>query len=220
MLIDFFYTLRSAKLPVSVKEYLTLVEALKLGVFGVLWLAGAYQVNGTNEDVHWAQGLFATGLVAAVSEEISFRGVLYRLVEERFGFRWALGVSAALFGALHFANPGATLWSCFAIAVEAGVLLGVVFHVTRSLWTCIGLHMAWNFLEGTVFGSAVSGSGGKHSLLAATFPGPDWLTGGRFGVEASVLTVALSIAASITLLAAQRRRAADNVPMPAGAGAC
>jgi uncharacterized protein len=186
-------------------------------VIGALWLAGFYRVTGYGSDVNWATGLLVIGLGTAVAEEIVFRGILYRITEEGLGFRWAIAISALFFGGVHIGNTGATLWTSFAIAVEAGVLLGVVYHVTRSLPACIGLHMAWNFLEGTFFGSAVSGVVPKSSWLVPQFSGPEWLTGGAFGIEGSVLTVVLSLGASAALLAAHRRRTADNVSIAAGA---
>ena len=191
--------------------------ALMGAVIIVLWVLGFYQVTGFGNEVNWSTGLLVVGLGTGIAEEIIFRGVLYRIIEERLGFRWAIAISALLFGGLHMGNTGATLWTSVAIAVEAGVLLGVVYHVTRSLPACIGLHMAWNFLEGTVFGSAVSGVAPKASWLVPQFSGPEWLTGGAFGIEGSVLTVVLSLAASGALLAAHSRRRADNEPIAAGA---
>ena len=190
------------------------------GVVGMLWLAGCYRVVGFGDDVRWVNGLLLTGLGTAIAEEIVFRGVLFRISEEGLGFGWALAISALFFGGLHIGNPGATLWTSFAIAVEAGVLLGVVYHVTRSLPVCMGVHMAWNFLEGTVFGSAVSGTAAKTSWLIPEISGPLWLTGGSFGIEGSVLTVAFSLIGSIALLAARRRRASDNVAIAAGVSPC
>ena len=66
--------------------------------------------------------------------------MLFRIVEEGLGTWWALAISALLFGAIHIANPGATLWSSAAIAIEAGLLFGLLYHVTRSLPLCMGVH--------------------------------------------------------------------------------
>ncbi|WP_374667767.1 lysostaphin resistance A-like protein [Ramlibacter sp.] len=183
-------------------------------VFGTLWLAGAYQVQGWGSGEGWWRMLLIVGVGAGISEEIIFRGVLYRLIAESKGDAWALGVSALLFGGVHLGNPNASLWTSFAIAVEAGILLGAVYALTRSLWPCIGLHMAWNFLEGKVFGSPVSGNAVKDPFLQVSFDGPAWLTGGAFGVEGSVVTVALSLLASATLLLAARRRRAPSPDRP------
>jgi membrane protease YdiL (CAAX protease family) len=110
----------------------------------------------------------------------------------------ALVVSAAIFGLLHAANPGASLVSSASIALEAGVLLGLAYALTRSLWLPIGLHFGWNFTEGGIFGAAVSG-GQSHGLVKAAVVGPDLLTGGAFGPEASVVAVVLSLVVSAAM---------------------
>ena len=179
--------------------------ALMAVAFFVLWLAGAYRVISWRGEVAWAYPLLVYGLATAVLEETIFRGMLFRILEEKWGVWAALAVSSLIFGGVHLGNPGATFWTSFAVAVEAGVLLGAVYHVTRSLPACIGLHMAWNFLEGTLFGSPVSGLPTRSSWLQAEFSGPSWLTGGAFGIEGSAVTVALSLAFSAALLVAGRR---------------
>lgn len=186
--------------------------ALLIGaVMAILWAAGSYTAAPSGTDVQWLRPLLIHGVGTAIIEEVIFRGILFRILDEDWGLWPALIVSALFFGGVHIGNQNATWWTSFAIAVEAGVLLGVVYHVTRSLWTCIGLHMSWNFLQGTVFGSPVSGMAPASSWLSPQFSGPAWLTGGNFGIEGSVLTVALSLALSLALLAAGRRRPAHNV---------
>jgi uncharacterized protein len=150
---------------------------------------------------------FAAAVLAGVWEESLFRGVLFRIVEERFGSWIALGFSAALFGGLHGFNPGATLVSDLAIALEAGVLLGAAYMYSRRLWLPIGLHIGWNFTEGGIFGASVSG-GHAHGLLTTALEGPDLLTGGSFGPEASLIAVLLccALGALLCFLAAGRGR--------------
>lgn len=174
-------------------------------VVGIVWLAGSYVVTGTNPDVEWVRPLFLAGLGTAIAEEIMFRGVLFRITEEGLGTWGALGISALFFGGVHIMNPGATLWSSVAIAIEAGVLLGLAYHLTRSLPLVMGIHMAWNFTQGTIFGIPVSGMKEK-GLFISTRPGSEWLSGGDFGIEASVVAVLVSVIASgLMIVAAQRR---------------
>lgn len=137
---------------------------------------------------------------AAIGEEIVFRGVVFRLLEESFGTLIALLASAALFGLLHAFNPGATAVSTAAIAIEAGLLLAAAYAATRSLWLPIGLHFGWNFTEGGIFGASVSG-GTAHGLFASTFSAPALWSGGAFGHEASIVAVGVSLVASAILLA-------------------
>jgi len=173
-------------------------------VYAVLWALGVAHFNGIGTTVRLPLA-FALSLLAGFGEEIIFRGVVFRLFEEGFGTTVAVLLSGAIFGALHAANPGATLASSAAIAVEAGFLLAAAYALTRSLWLPIGLHFAWNFTEGGIFGAAVSG-GKINSLLLVPLHGPDYLTGGAFGPEASVAAVGVCLTAAIVMLvlAAQR----------------
>jgi hypothetical protein len=147
----------------------------------------------------------AAAFVAAVSEELLIRGVLLRIVEESLGSWIALAFTAALFGGLHAFNTGATVTSSVAIALEAGVLLGAAYIYSRRLWLPIGLHLGWNFTEGGIFGVSVSG-GHSHGMLASRFQGPDLLTGGQFGPEASIVAVAVcgALGTAVILLAVRR----------------
>jgi len=137
----------------------------------------------------------ATSFAAAVGEELVFRGAVFRITDERLGTAAALLISSILFGLLHAANPGATPVSTVAIAVEAGALLGVAYSASGSLWLPMGLHFGWNFTEGGVFGTAVSG-GQSHGLIESVLSGPTLMTGGTFGPEASVIAVAVCVAAT------------------------
>ena len=154
---------------------------------------------------------FVGALVAAVMEELLLRGVLFRIVEESLGSWIALALSALVFGVLHALNPGATLASTMAIALEAGVLLAAVYMYTRTLWMPIGLHLGWNFTEGGVFGASVSG-GQARGWLASHLQGSDLLTGGAFGPEASLVAVLLCLAAGLAFLVFAVRR--GNVVAP------
>lgn len=139
-------------------------------------------------------------LVAAVIEEILFRGIVFRIIEESLGTWIALAVSAAIFGALHAFNPGASATSSVAIALEAGVLLAAVYVYTRRLWMVIGLHAAWNFTESGVFGANVSGGGAAPGLLASRLHGSDIMTGAQFGPEASIVAVLVCLAAALIFI--------------------
>jgi len=147
----------------------------------------------------------ATAVGAGVGEELVFRGVIFRMTEQRLGTAAALIVSSLLFGLVHSANVGATPVSTAAIALEAGALLGVAYSASRSLWLPIGLHFGWNFTEGGIFGTAVSG-GQSRGLLDSVLSGPNLMTGGSFGPEASLIAVAVSLTATVTIgLWAMRR---------------
>jgi uncharacterized protein len=159
--------------------------ALMSTVIGILFACGAYQVDGINPTYAIAAALFGT-MVTGVFEELVARCIWLRMLEEWLGTWLALAISALLFGFAHAGNPGATLFSSAAIALEAGLLLGAGFILTRRLWFVAGMHAAWNFTQGSIFGVSVSGGTAK-GLLKARLDGPQWLTGGDFGPEASVV---------------------------------
>lgn len=127
-------------------------------------------------------------LESGILEEVIVRGVVLRLVWRAFGPIAAFVASGLLFGAGHIANPGATLFTTACVAIEAGVMLGSFYALTGRLWVSIGVHAAWNFTQGYVFGALVSGGDFGASIATSTpRPGlPTWLTGGAFGPEASV----------------------------------
>lgn len=171
---------------------------------GILWVFGFYKVSGVNE---WTAifSWLVLAIFSGVFEELLFRGILFRVMEESLGTWLALAISAVIFGLLHLANPNATLWGAIAIAIEAGVMLAAAFIFTRRLWLPIGIHFAWNFTQGAIFGVAVSGNEAK-GLLQSTLSGPALLSGGAFGAEASVFAVIVGFAAGIYFIWKARQK--------------
>jgi membrane protease YdiL (CAAX protease family) len=168
-------------------------------IVGVAWLAGVYRIVGQGDASHLLLALVAMAIMPGFMEELLFRGILFRWIEE-FGGTWAaLIVTSALFGLAHILNPNATWFSSFAIAVEAGVLLGGAYMLTGNLWLPIGLHAAWNFTQGEIFDVPVSGID-EQGLVQAKLSGPELLSGGSFGLEASVIALALATLAGVWLV--------------------
>ena len=188
-------SLRSA--PAELALGVALGAALFGLVIGTLWLLGFYRVLGFGG---WsaAAGALAGSVVAGAVEEILFRGVVFRNLEALVGTWLALAASAAIFGLLHILNPHSSPWAAAAVAVEAGILLGAGFVLTRRLWFVMGIHFAWNFTQGGIFAVAVSG-GRASGLLTSTLTGPMLISGGEFGAEASVFAVGICLAAGIIL---------------------
>jgi len=178
-----------------------------LGLFsaivGVLALAGSYHVLGERSwlTVQWS--LYAAA--AAFREELMFRGVVLRISEERLGTWIALALSALWFGLAHANNPGATIADSVMVALFGGLLLGAAYLATRRLWLAIGIHALWNFAESGIFGVPVSGFV-IPGWLSARLSGPDWLTGGSFGPEGSVVTLGVTTVAIAALLLIAWRR--------------
>ncbi|HET7620613.1 MAG TPA: type II CAAX endopeptidase family protein [Gemmatimonadaceae bacterium] len=185
--------------------------AIFSAAIAVLFAGGWYGVTGTNPWTAALPSLLAAAGAAYV-EELIVRGILFRNLEEMLGSWLALGITALLFGLAHLANPNATLIGAIAIALEAGILLGAAYMATRRLWLAIGIHFAWNFTQGGIFGVAVSGVA-SNGLLRGELRGPSLLTGGAFGVEGSVVAVVVCLAAALPLLTLARRRGNVVAPM-------
>jgi CAAX protease family protein len=181
---------------------------------GILAALGAYQITGNNGWLIMLASLPAC-VLAGVLEEVLIRGVVFRILERWLGSWIALTISAVIFGALHLLNPGATLLNAAAISIEAGVLLAGAFMLTRRLWLCIGTHIAWNFTQGGIFSVAVSG-GQSTGLLQSRMVGPDWLTGGTFGAEASIVALVVCATAGVVLIVLAIRK--GNVVQPSWVG--
>lgn len=170
-----------------------------------LMLLGVYRIEGINPVLTVLPAL-AMAVSSGVLEELMYRGGLFRIVEECLGSWISLAVSALVFGLSHYAPAEGAVWGSLAISVEAGLLLAAAYMVTRRLWICIGLHVAWNFAQSGVFSGIVSGSFQQPGLFSSTLAGSDWLTGGTFGMEASVAAVGVCTAAGLLLLMVAIRR--------------
>jgi membrane protease YdiL (CAAX protease family) len=168
----------------------------------LMWALSYYQAETMGTWVFSVEAFFFFSYAAFI-EEIVFRVILFRHVEEIAGTWGAVIVIGVLFGALHHTNPNASLWSSTAIAIES-VLLAGVFVYTRRIWMVWGIHLAWNYLQGGIFGINVSGADDFNSLLAPTITGPFCLTGGEFGVEASYLAPLLCFVIGIVFLVKAR----------------
>lgn len=169
----------------------------------ILWLAGACTIEAGHGWRALAPALLA-GLGVSFFEEILFRAIGFRLVEERLGTTGALIISAVLFGLAHALN-GMSLLHCAAVALEAGVLLAAAFLVTRRLWLPIGLHAAWNATQMGVFGTSAMGDQNR-AFFATELHGPALLTGGTDGPDVSLVAIGLCVVAAAALLLLARRR--------------
>lgn len=168
---------------------------------GILALIGVYRITGFNPGYSpWAM-LLTAGLTAGIVEELLFRGILFRLVEDLLGTWASVGISALVFGLVHVSNPEGTWLGGIGIALEAGMLFAALYAWTRSLWLVMGLHFAWNMVQGPVLGIVVSGTAEQgDGFVRSTMTGPEWLSGGAFGIEASIVPIVLLTALAVWLL--------------------
>lgn len=165
---------------------------------GVLYALGLYEVTGINS---WTMKLtqpLAVMIFIGVIEEVIGRGVIFRITEESLGSWPAILISALLFGLAHTPGDGAGILA-IGNTVVAGAFFAAAYMLTRRLWLCIGIHVAWNYTLGSIFSIAVSGNESK-GLLIGQLTGPEWLTGGAYGLEASLLTLLTLVAVGGWLL--------------------
>ncbi len=179
-------------------------------VFVIEWAAGWVTITDTfraSGDLSFGRAiLFAVGAFVCIGiyEELAFRGYYLTNVAEWLGGfdaiprRWAAvaatGITAAIFGVLHAANPEATLVSTFNIIITGVWFLSIGFVLTGSLAIPIGLHISWNLAQGNIFGFPVSGiDASATTVIAIEQGGPAWVTGGEFGPEAGVLGLAATL---------------------------
>jgi CAAX protease family protein len=166
---------------------------------------GDYHVHGLGS-VTGAMGLLGFMAAAATTEELIFRGLLFRIIEERLGTWITLVLTGVVFGLMHLSTPDATLWGVTAIAIEAGFMLAACYAATRNLWVPIGLHFGWNIAASAIFSVVVSGNGESKGLLDATVSGSALVTGGDFGPEGSLYTVAAGLTLTVVFMWLAHRR--------------
>jgi membrane protease YdiL (CAAX protease family) len=174
-----------------------------LGVFSlavaVAAVLGVYRIVGPGDLTGLVPALVGPALFAAVSEELVFRGILFRWIEDFGGSWFALLVTSAFFGAAHLHNPNASPIAAIGIAFEAGIMLGAAYMLTRSLWFPMGIHAAWNFAQGEIYDIPVSGTK-VHGMVDAQLSGPPLLTGNGFGLEASLIAIIVATLFGLWLL--------------------
>lgn len=170
--------------------------------FVVLAALGVYQFSGVNAPSFMLLLPLAELVLVGMAEEMMFRGILFGVTARALGSKAAIVISSLVFALAHLPNAGFSLLAIAAI-VAYGVLQAALYMRTRRLWVCIGTHVGWNYCVSQVFSSTVSGHAATNGLLRGELVGNAMLTGGAFGVEASLVTVLLigAVAAYVLRLA-------------------
>jgi hypothetical protein len=164
--------------------------ALMSGAFFILWCLGIAKF-APGAGWHGLAGGLPAYFAVAILEELLFRAVLFRILEQVAGTAIAIGASAILFGIAHRLNTGATPMGVAGVTIEGGISFALLYALTRNLWLCIGMHLGWNIAEGSLFGAQVSGYAQGPSILRTTLSGPAFVTGGSFGPEGSAIVIGL-----------------------------
>ena len=138
-------------------------------------------------------------------EEVVMRGIIFRVVQQLVGSWLALLASGLVFGAMHLVNDNISVLAIANIAA-IGVFFAAAYLLTERIWLCAALHASWNFVQGGVFSLAVSGHEAKKGLFSTQLSGPDWLTGGAFGVEGSAVVLVLVVITSVCMVRLAQRK--------------
>ena len=192
-----------------------LLSLLQMGVIALVYQVGGigtFELNELSlEPILFILGLFPFWLLQGGTEEVATRGWLLTRIAARTNLPLAIAISSSLFGILHLGNAGVTVLSVLNIVLD-GVLAGLLFIYTDSIWLVVAQHGTWNYVQGNLLGFQVSGTGADASIFSFTMgSGPDWLTGGEFGAEGSIITtlVLLLSVVIVYLLGERNERAVE-----------
>jgi len=169
-----------------------LLSLLQMGVIALVYQVsgiGSFVLNELSlEPLLFILGLFPFWLLQGGTEEVATRGWLLTRIAAKTNLPLAIAISSSLFGILHMGNAGVTFLSVLNIILD-GVLAGLLFIYTDSIWLVVAQHGTWNYVQGNLLGFQVSGTSADASIFSFTMgDGPDWLTGGAFGAEGSIIT--------------------------------
>ncbi|GAA0092226.1 type II CAAX endopeptidase family protein [Paraclostridium bifermentans] len=150
-------------------------------------------------------------LIQGATEEIVTRGWLMNVLGARYNITVGLILSSVFFGLIHSENPGINYVAMLNI-VLVGILLGLIVINTGSLWVACGIHSAWNFAQGNIFGFQVSGNDvGVGSIVDLNLVGNEFITGGQFGPEAGMVCSFVILVLIVIMLFLSKRDSLKNI---------
>lgn len=167
------------------------------GGFVIIYFTGHIIIKKFNPDIIYITTSLIFYLMVSWIEELSFRGYILNNLLESFHPFNALFISSILFAFFHILNTGISVLG-FMNLFLAGILLGIVFIHTKTIWFALSLHFSWNFFQGPVFGFYVSGTEMKGFIQTSIIE-DSLISGGKFGFEGSIICTLL-ITASIFIL--------------------
>ena len=187
-----------------------LLSLLQMGVIALVYQLGgigSFELNELSlEPILFILGLFPFWLLQGGTEEVATRGWLLTRIAARTNLPLAIAISSSLFGFLHLGNSGVTFLSVLNIVLD-GVLAGLLLVYTDSIWLVVAQHGTWNYVQGNLLGFQVSGTGADASIFSFTMgSGPDWLTGGAFGAEGSIITTLVLLLSVVIVYRLGERR--------------
>ena len=145
-------------------------------------------------------------IIQGATEEIVTRGWLLNVLSTKYNIGVGLLISSTLFGLMHLTNPNVNYIAVINI-ILVGLFYGLYVIKTNDLWAVCGMHSAWNFAQGNIFGFKVSGLDvSVGSLIDLNLVGSDFVTGGIFGPEAGITATFILLASIGILLFIDKKR--------------
>ncbi len=214
-----------------IKEFLfgSMISFIQLALFFIIvYATGNLEIVGyfvkTSQNYSFMEDFLAEvfGLIIGSSiEELFFRSFLFYILYEALQtiikdkqkrVVTVVAINSVLFGFAHMENNGATFISNINLVFDA-LMMALPFLITGRLGISIGIHFAWNLIQGSVFGFAISGNIAKATIISVSMPN-NLLTGGVFGPEGSILLVVLDLIAVALILYWKKHKNYENIISP------
>ncbi|HCS14149.1 MAG TPA: hypothetical protein DIV56_00300 [Lachnospiraceae bacterium] len=141
-------------------------------------------------------------MIQGLAEEVICRGYLLVSLSRRNSVWYSVILSSGVFMAMHMSNEHVTVLAYINLFL-CGLLFGLLFVESGSIWMVAALHSGWNFLQGNIFGISVSGTAKASSVFDSSFSdGWSFMNGGDFGLEGGL---AVSIVLAVGIYVVYRR---------------
>lgn len=163
----------------------------------ILYILGFYTIINIS-GLSYLLAPFSGLVVAALLEEVFFRLIIYRILEEWIGTYLALLLIAVLFMIPHLANDHVSMLSVLLLLIF-GFTHGIMYTYTKRLWLPFAFHLGWNFAQ-PFYGSNLSGIEDKGAIMEAKFEGPELLIGSKFGIEDSLFSITFLLVIGVVFL--------------------
>ncbi len=184
-----------------------------IGLGLIAFVVGSSMLLGTlsvkvSPAISWGVILALLGgfMIQGMAEEVVCRGYVQNGLRTKWGIVAVMFAQAAFFTVLHSLNPGMEVLPIVNLFAY-GLFMGVLFYYTDSIWVVGGVHTIWNFMLGVFMGIEVSGQIVEGAVFVSTLDGAGWLTGGKFGLEGSILTTAVMLLGSVITYALIKQKA-------------
>jgi membrane protease YdiL (CAAX protease family) len=191
--------LSAPKLPQYLTMGVLLGCTLAAAIVLIQYYAHSLTVTATRSFLPLLPNLWNTFVNSTIAEVLII-GIFFRIIEDWLGTYIALALLITIFFALHITAPGATVISAACVAMHAALLNATSYIYTRSLWSPIAIHFAWDFSFAAIAGASVNDNTLDTSLLTTTANGPDLFTGGYFGPQGSIQAGLLCLLTGAMLL--------------------